>query len=99
LKVHGGGPGPYGDLEGYLEWPAELYADERKKANTSRTINIIYSQDERLRTKLSSVIDVVDIESAEQLVESLKKKVEKLKDDEWMYVSADTLFKRDQGTS
>jgi hypothetical protein len=29
LKVIGGGSGPYGELEGYLEWPAELYADER----------------------------------------------------------------------
>jgi hypothetical protein len=49
--------------------------------------------------KVYSISDVVDVESTEQLVESLKIKVEQLKDDEWMYVSADTLFKRDQGTS
>ena len=49
--------------------------------------------------KVSSIISLVDLESTEQLVESLKNKVEQLKDDEWMYVSADTLFKRDQGTS
>ena len=29
LKVLGTGRGPYGELEGWLEWPAELYADER----------------------------------------------------------------------
>jgi hypothetical protein len=49
--------------------------------------------------KVSAIIDVVDVESTEELVESLKNKVDQLKDDEWMYVSADTLFKRDQGTS
>ena len=29
LKVLGIGPGPYGELEGWLEWPNELYANER----------------------------------------------------------------------
>jgi hypothetical protein len=29
LKVLGFKPGPYGELEGQLEWPAELYAEER----------------------------------------------------------------------
>ena len=29
LKVLGIGTGPYGELEGWLEWPNELYANER----------------------------------------------------------------------
>ena len=29
LKVIGSGTGGYGELEGWLEWPAELYANER----------------------------------------------------------------------
>ena len=29
LKILEIGPGPYGELEGWLEWPAELYANER----------------------------------------------------------------------
>lgn len=29
LKVLGVGSGPYGELEGWLEWPADLYANER----------------------------------------------------------------------
>jgi hypothetical protein len=29
LKVLGIGSGPYGELEGSLEWPADLYANER----------------------------------------------------------------------
>lgn len=29
LKVLGIGNGPYGELEGWLEWPPELYANER----------------------------------------------------------------------
>ena len=32
LKVLGIGPGPYGELEGWLEWPNELYANERISA-------------------------------------------------------------------
>jgi hypothetical protein len=30
LKVLGMGVGAYGELEGWLEWPVELYANERK---------------------------------------------------------------------
>ena len=33
LKVLGIGPGPYGELEGWLEWPNELYANERMSLN------------------------------------------------------------------
>ena len=29
LKMLGIGNGPYGELDGWLEWPAELYANER----------------------------------------------------------------------
>jgi hypothetical protein len=29
LKMLGVGNGPYGELDGWLEWPAELYANER----------------------------------------------------------------------
>ena len=45
------GTGPYGELDGWLEWPAELYAEERRNAQNSKEIKAIYSQDERLRTK------------------------------------------------
>lgn len=62
LKVVGIGSGPYGELEGWLEWPAELYADERmhilflvlmkgKQAHIANEIKSIYTQDERLRSK------------------------------------------------
>jgi hypothetical protein len=29
LKVVGAGAGAYGELDGWLDWPAELYANER----------------------------------------------------------------------
>ena len=32
LKMLGIGNGPYGELEGWLEWPTELYANERSLA-------------------------------------------------------------------
>lgn len=51
MKVVGMGTGPYGELDGWLEWPAELYAEERRNAQNSKEIKAIYSQDERLRTK------------------------------------------------
>jgi hypothetical protein len=49
--------------------------------------------------KVYRPMDMVDVENLERVAESLKSKLDKLKEDEWMYVSADTLFKRDQGTS
>jgi hypothetical protein len=56
------GSGPYGELEGWLEWPAELYDAERmqisfivlmegKQAHIANEIKSIYTQDERLRSK------------------------------------------------
>jgi hypothetical protein len=35
------------------------------------------------------------IDTTNRLLESLKSKVDKLKEDEWMYSSTDTLFKGD----
>jgi len=60
-----------------------------KQASVSKEIKSIYNADEGLRT----------VESTERLVESLRGKVEKLKDDEWMYSSTDTLFSRGEGKS
>jgi hypothetical protein len=37
LKVIGSGPGGYGELEGCLDWPAELYANERYLGFSSAT--------------------------------------------------------------
>jgi hypothetical protein len=61
-KLVGMGPGPYGELEGRLDWPAELYTDERtfchtmvltvgKQAQVQKEIKGIYSQDDRLLSK------------------------------------------------
>jgi hypothetical protein len=104
----GAGSGPYGELEGWLEWPAELYADERKhisfivlmegkQAHITDEIKSIYTQEEQARSKGNrNYVDFANVDTTNRLIESLKSKVEKLKEDEWMYSSTDTLFKRDR---
>ena len=115
------GTGAYGELEGWLEWPAELYAVERtepcayicvtppglgslvvdggnlvgKEAHIAREIKALYSQDERLRTTGICFGDEgVIVETEVRVVESLKVRVAKMTEDEWMYSSTDTLYKR-----
>jgi hypothetical protein len=56
-----------------------------KEAALAKEIKAIYAQDEGLRS----------LETTERLLDSLRAKVDKLKNDEWMYSSTDTLFKRD----
>jgi hypothetical protein len=54
LKVAGMGTGPYGELDGTLEWPPELYEQEHREAQIASQIKAIYTQDERLRSKGTS---------------------------------------------
>jgi hypothetical protein len=58
LNVVGMGTGPYGELDGWLEWPAELYEKERKEAQIASQMKAIYTQDERLRSKGTSYSNV-----------------------------------------
>lgn len=108
LKVVGAGTGAYGELDGWLDWPAELYANERvfrlqgvsdylgKERHIAREIKAIYSQDEQLRSKGMAAFMVwrLTVDTTTRLTESLGAKVDKLKEDEWMYASTDTLFAR-----
>jgi len=45
------GTGPYGELDGSLEWPAELYEWERREEQIAIAMKMIYARDERLRCK------------------------------------------------
>ena len=67
-----------------------------KIAHSAREIKAIYTQDERLRSKGMAWNDMVNVESSERLMMSLRSKLEKLKEDEWMYSSVDTLYRRDR---
>ena len=63
LKIFGIGTGAYGELEGYLEWPAELYANERrmkrfvsvliveKQAQMAKELSAINPKDDRIPPK------------------------------------------------
>ena len=67
-----------------------------KQAQIQREIKDIYSQDERLRTNGKAPWErVLMVDTTNRLLESLKSKVDKLKEDEWMYSSTDPLFKSD----
>jgi hypothetical protein len=67
-----------------------------KEQHIAREIKAIYSQDERLRSKGMAAFMVwrLTVDTTTRLTESLRAKVDKLKEDEWMYASTDTLFAR-----